>query len=181
MQSHPSSASRRLFFALWPPDDIRRTIEGYRSPTLLQGSRSRYVPADKLHLTLHFVGNVNAETEQCMREVAGGVRVECFEIVIDSPGYFSEARVAWVGCCRIPESLLSLHAQLEAALLSCDFCPDARPYTPHITLARKVACEPPAAPIQPTPWLVNEFVLVESASTGSGVEYTVLQRFPLNA
>ena len=52
-------ATGRLFLALWPPPDIQQRFAGCRD--VVVDADALKVPTDRMHLTLHFLGNVRRE------------------------------------------------------------------------------------------------------------------------
>ncbi|MDJ0834273.1 MAG: RNA 2',3'-cyclic phosphodiesterase [Gammaproteobacteria bacterium] len=169
----------RLFFALWPDASLREQITGLRKalPGLDQG---RLLVAGNLHLTLHFLGNIELERIDCFLQQAGKVKARSFSLELDTPGYFKRPQVAWLGCQRIPTGLVELHRQLGEHIENCGFKVEHRAYSPHMTLARKIRKRPELpTTVQALPWQVNEFVLIKSVSVEGGVEYRVRESFPL--
>jgi len=168
----------RIFFALWP-DTVMRGKLANASNWIPVELPARRVPDHNLHLTLHFIGNVYRDQLVCMQHQASLVEAEKFELDIDCQGYFNKPRVAWLGCSEIPGALRNLHRQLGQSLRHSDYQPESRRYHPHITLARKIKSIPKYSSFEPMRWQVDNFVLVESRSSGSGVEYRVLDSYHL--
>jgi len=79
---------------------------------------------------------------------------------------------------RVAHGAVALAAALDAAVASCDIQTDKRPYLPHITLARHVRHRPDIN-IKPIVWRAESFCLVESCSEPDGVQYKVIQQWPL--
>ena len=140
---------------------------------------ARRIPRGNLHLTLHFIGNVYFSDMACMREQASRVDADAFQLVIDRQGCFGKARVGWLGCSEIPAALVRLHQQLGMRLQSCAFQPEARPYNPHITIARKVGSIDSATEFDALVWPVREFALIEVQAIENGVQYRVVESWPL--
>src|SRR5574337_1162373 len=103
----------RLFLALWPDDEVRRALAARRDRCRWP-ARAAVVTDARLHLTLHFIGNVGADR---LDELAQGLRVPVppFELVLDRC-------VAWPGglvvieASHLPDGLRALHAALGSAL-----------------------------------------------------------------
>jgi 2'-5' RNA ligase len=168
----------RLFFALWPDDALRAQL--HRASNTINVERpARRVPHYNLHLTLHFIGNVFFGRMDCLRQQARRVRAEAFELSIDRQGYFSRPRVAWLGCREIPAGLSELHEQLGHRLKLCDYKPEARHYNPHVTVARKIGAIADSADFPPIAWKAEAFSLVEVRQVENGVQYCVIETFPL--
>ena len=60
----------RLFFALWPDDELRQTLKHHCKP-LLRHSGGRPVALDNLHITLAFLGSVDSGQRQCVGAGSG--------------------------------------------------------------------------------------------------------------
>ena len=172
-----SFKSRRLFFALWPSDQIRLSINNIF--TTYQPLNGRVMVPRNLHVTLHFLGLVNETSKDCMHAAAQTVKAESFQFDLDCFGHFSKAKIFWMGPQETPDQLLQLHERLGHAVGECGFVVDERRYAPHVTLMRK--CMNPAMEYENfcIPWIVEDFVLVESVQGTSGVEYRVVERYPL--
>jgi RNA 2',3'-cyclic 3'-phosphodiesterase len=173
-----STRMRRLFFALWPGDQVRQSIIETFS-TVSVPENSRVAQPENLHITLHFVGQVSPEEKGCLHNAANSINHKPFLINLDRLGYFNKAKICWLGCNGLPIELTQLHHDLGASLARCDYKSESREYKPHVTLIRKCM-----APVNTTkdfiiPWLVDEFVLVESISGPGGVNYKVIEKYPL--
>jgi len=148
----------RLFFALWPDDEVRLKIANNLDRFNLNQNKSRLVTNSNLHLTLHFVGNTS---------------------IADYSGFFKKPKVLWLGCQQAPRALYNLHQNLGQKIAQCAFEPEMRAYAPHVTVARKIIEAPASIPFEPVHWQVNRFVLVESISIPGGVRYEVVESYPL--
>ena len=169
----------RVFFALWPDEVLRESLSR-AGKTIPVKPPARRVPDYNLHLTLHFVGNVYLEQLACLRQQARRVKGPGFDLVIDTQGCFGRARVAWLGCSRVPAALQRLHQQLGLRLQQCDYQPEARRYDPHVTVARKITSVPEQTEFTALPWRVENFVLIESKPVDNGVKYCVIETYPLS-
>ncbi len=169
----------RLFFALWPDDELRSKINStYETFSDIQ-KKGRRVPLYNLHLTLHFLGNIPLDEVDCYIEKASEVKVKPFELSINHRGYFKKPRIVWLGLEQVPEGLVNLQQRLGQRISDCGFNPDKRLYNPHITVTRKISQNPGSQVVQPIPWEVNRFVLVISEPVDSGVRYRVKTSYPL--
>ena len=175
--------TRRLFFALWPTDQVRHSIVETFSQLPLSDKGLIMQPCN-LHVTLHFVGSVTEQVKDCMHTAAQTIYSEPFECNLDRFGSFRRARIFWMGCNNVSVELKQLHHKLAVALENCGYQAEKRTFSPHVTLKRKVVS--PAGHTEADqinfsiPWLVNEFVLVESHSDKQGVNYQVIEKYPLS-
>lgn len=163
----------RLFIALWPGPVTRDAVARWQQAWEWPG-RPAVVQRERLHLTLHFIGDVPA---QRVPELAGALKVpfQPFELRLVRAALWRTG-IAVLEPEHTPASLLRLHAALGAALASLELRVESRPFRAHVTLARRApgARPPPGHP--PVDWRVDDgYVLVRSLPGGSG--YEVLQRF----
>ena len=177
MSSDRGEARQRLFFALWPDEDVRLTLD--QAAGKLLGKRVKRVIAPNLHITLAFAGSVTTVVRSCLERAADDIQVPCFELSIDRLGHWPGPRILWVAPTHIPAELWSLADALRQAFEECDIEPDTRPYQPHITLARKANKAPESAGFPPLQWSISHFSLVESVTDPAGVRYRVLRSWAL--
>ena len=168
----------RIFFALWPNDALRDSLHR-ASKTIPVERPARRVPQYNLHLTLHFIGNVYFDQMACLQQQARLVEADAFEFNIDCQGYFKKPRVAWLGCSEVPTALSELHEQLGQRLQLCDYRPEKRRYNPHVTMARKIDRIPGPQSLEPIPWIAENFALIEVRQIDNGVQYRVIETYPL--
>jgi RNA 2',3'-cyclic 3'-phosphodiesterase len=164
----------RLFFALWPDADARARLEPLAAE-LAAAASGKPVPIAKVHLTLAFLGEVEPARIAVAVEAARRVRFPRFAFALDRVGSFRGARVAWAGCAQVPGPLAALAGDLCGRLAAAGFALEDRPYTPHATLARRIARNVATAAVAPIAWPVAGFSLVRS-ETGTG-RYAVLEAF----
>lgn len=141
----------------------------------------RGVPAENIHLTLVFLGSVDAAFRECAERAAAAVRVESFTLVLEKMACWSRAGVLWVGPRAAPVPLLELARELNAGLAACGLAPEPRPYAPHLTLGRQLRSCPDSGWIEPLSWEVSRFTLVQSRTRADGAHYEVLRSWPLNS
>lgn len=168
----------RLFFALWPNENVREQIAAALKTFSIKAGRR--VPRSNWHMTLHFIGNTSFEEKDCLHDKAGEVRAQPFQLLVDRAGYFKKPKILWLGCQQPAKALFDLQGELGARISHCEYQPETRPYSPHITVLRKVYERPQAQPFQPVPWRVDRFVLIESVTESDGIRYRVLEEYPLD-
>lgn len=97
---------------------------------------------DNLHLTLIFIGEVEWEKVQIIKEIMEGVSVEPFILKINGIGSFRRygGDIWWAGIDR-SKALMSIYHQLSINLRGKGFELENREYKPHLTLAREVVAE----------------------------------------
>jgi RNA 2',3'-cyclic 3'-phosphodiesterase len=135
----------RLFFAveLAPAVRAAASAAGRRLARALDdagGLDVRWIPEDNLHVTLRFLGEVDASRLGALHEVAiAPCGVTPFTIRVGGFGMFPPSgapRVIWMGIMSGADGLRALHADLSARLLPLGFEPERRAFSPHVTMAR---------------------------------------------
>ena len=170
--------SPRYFFALWPDPPARAQIGRLAREVALETCGRPTLP-DLVHLTLAFVGPQPAIRVDSLRRLAGLVRGRTFDLALDRVGVFEKVGVAWLGASTRQEELAALQADLTDALRSRGFPVDARPYTPHLTLARRATTPVERRLPQPIRWHVGGFTLVASETSGPAPVYRTIAQWPL--
>lgn len=175
----PSSAmpAQRLFFALWPPAELGRELYRLAGHALHGGGRR--VAPENTHLTLAFLGSVNASFQECAEQAAATVRVKSFALALEQMGCWPKSGILWIGPGQTPAPLLDLVRQLNAALAGCGYEADPRPYVAHLTLARKVHTRQTTRPVEPRAWEIDRFHLVQSHTHADGARYEILRSWEL--
>ena len=176
----PEADSRRLFFALWPDDALRHVL--YKETRrAVRASGGKPVPAENFHITLAFLGHLEAAGLAAARAAAEAAVGECFELVLERLGFWAEARVVWLGPAAIPAAGSRFAVTLRDALRAHGLNVDIRPFLPHLTLARKVTKPGNLGSLRAIRWPVREFLLVHSIPKRHASEYRRLASWPLRA
>ena len=177
----------RLFIAIEIPDDLKKMI--VRLHVEIPGAR--WVPAEQIHLTLAFLGEVEESAlEKLVRELAR-IDLPEFRLSFSGTGCFPDRRrprVLWVGVEPHPH-LQALAAAVREVLLACGVPREARSFSPHITLARlKIPASGEAAAffdrpevLKLPPFPVREFILFQSRLTPQGAVHSPVGNFALAA
>lgn len=169
------AARRRVYFALWPDDAVRAALVR-ATRRAVRRSGGKPTPAEKLHVTVAFLGGVDAAALERAR-TAPPVAVGAFTLPLDTLGTSGRTRILWLTCRHVPPALSALETTLWERLAAAGFEREPRLYRPHVTLARGArAVDEPVEPVQ---WPVTELALVESVPAGGGARYEVLERWPL--
>jgi len=177
MNSEAEKSRQRLFFALWPSEEVRSGLAEVIAS--LDVRRAKPVPAQNLHSTLLFLGSVTAQTRICAEKVGEGIAGQPFELRLDQIGFWPKSGILWLGAREMPESLTALVRDLHLGIAGCGIDLDARPFKPHVTLMRKALGVRRERRLDPITWRVDDFALVESKTTPDGAHYRVLTRWRL--
>ena len=133
----------RLFIGIELDDRVRESSAATADSIKRQLGRrldARWVPADNLHVTLWFIGNVAEErAAEIRRAVDRPFVTGAFDLHIAGLGAFPRSgapRVFWLGVQEGAEALALLYAELSMRLEPLGIAPERRPYSGHLTLAR---------------------------------------------
>ena len=164
----------RLFTALWPAPALRARLSSLRDAWRWPPGAKAVTDAN-LHLTLHFIGAFPrrriAELERALAALA------IAPTTLHTLG--ADVWSAGIAVLRFAADpvLSSLHDGIGAALTDFGVALDPRPFSPHVTLARRArGAEPPGA-VADLAWHASDFVLVESLPGASGASYCVIRSF----
>jgi len=176
----------RLFTGLEIPKAVGESL------SLLRGGLpgARWIDPENYHVTLRFVGDVDDDIAQEIAWLLGKVRRNHFELRLDGLQSFGGRRPRAVIAAVAPsQSVMELQAEHERLLRRVGLDPEARKYTPHVTLARlrdtssfEVADYLSArAAFRSPPFSVSRFVLFSSRASVGGGPYVVEAAYPLAA
>ncbi len=166
----------RLFFALWPGEDVRSRLGGVARECAEQVG-GRRVPDENLHLTLVFLGAVSAAQARAARELVDALGFAPFALSLDEVGFWSRTRIVWVGSSTLPDALTQLLERLNAGVAALGQAPERRRFAAHVTLIRR-ARRRPRLRVEPIAWAVSDLCLVRSELGAAGARYEVVARSP---
>ncbi|WP_211091463.1 RNA 2',3'-cyclic phosphodiesterase [Pseudothauera rhizosphaerae] len=170
----PPPPTERLFLALWPDRRLRSALARARDAWHWPPG-ARRVRTDKLHLTLHFIGAVARDRVPALAD-ALAVPFSPFELELTRSAPWPRG-LAVLEAEAVPPPLAALHAALAGVLRRAGLPVEARPFRPHLTLARRApGARPPEKPAA-LRWAVSGYVLAAS-DLGADGGYRVLARYP---
>jgi len=195
---HPSSLRPhpfvRLFFAVELPEEVRRRAAAHiaelqaRMPEV----RAGWERPEKMHITLKFMGEV--EPQACAVLAGAAERATStlapFRFVIEDAGAFPVRglpRVLWLGVRDASGSLAQLQKRLEEECEAAGFEREARPFHPHLTIARlrrpegarRLALLHQEKGFEPSEVFVDALLLIQSELGPTGSRYTERSRHKL--
>lgn len=174
----------RLFTALEIPRNAALSL------SLLRGGLpgARWVDVENYHITLRFIGDVDWRTAN---EVIDGLdRIERpeFQLQLTGTGAFGSKKPhsVWAGVSNSPE-MFALQSEIERICQRLGLAPDARKFTPHVTLARLrssrvedvVEYLSGRGNFITAPFTASRFVLMSSRDSVGGGPYLTEEVFPL--
>jgi 2'-5' RNA ligase len=185
----------RAFFGLPVPEAQRKQLDVYLAACAAKAPEFRWTPASNLHLTVRFVGYVESSVVEGIADHLAELRLAGlerplpgFEIEIGEVGTFKRGqlvRVVWLQVRAGAEPACELAAQVEAECGRAGLVPEARPFQPHLTLARARARDGAVlpsllAPPDLLPWHADELILYNSHLSRAGSVYEPLRRIRLS-
>lgn len=184
--------------ALDPDDAVRAAVAaavaGLRRAAGPAGRALRFGDPATVHLTLRFLGDV---AEARVDGVAAAVVVAAagsrpLALELRGAGAFPtphRARVVWLGLTGDLAPLAALAGALDLGLAPLGFPPEARPFTPHLTVARArarggapglaAALQAASTALAPVAWRAATLTLFESHLESGGARHVPLLRVPL--
>jgi RNA 2',3'-cyclic 3'-phosphodiesterase len=174
----------RLFTGIEIPGSVRIRLSLLRAP--IEGAR--WVDPDNMHITLRFVGEIDARTADDLASRLANIEVPRFTLSIRGVGAFGgrEPRAIWAGV-RADDALSMLQRANERAARAVGLAAALHAFKPHITLARLRGVRPAAVArfleengdLASEPLMVNRFVLFSARPGSGGAPYVVEEAYPL--
>jgi RNA 2',3'-cyclic 3'-phosphodiesterase len=122
---------------------IRALIERLQESIARGGSRQSrigWVSPDRVHLTLHFIGDLaDSSVGELTTAVGRPLDVAPFDLALGGLGLFplrGRPRVLWLGVERGSEGLGRLHEEMGKRVVALGLPLEERAFSPHVTLAR---------------------------------------------
>ena len=154
---------------------------------------ARWVPRENLHITIWFIGEVaDSAAAPLVEHLGSPLGLPPFRLVVNGCGAFPRSgapRVVWIGTAEGRDGLIAAHAALVERLAPLGYRPEARAFSPHLTVAR--VKEPGRAARAVRQALAEEpgncgqvqvraLTLFRSRLSSHGAVYEPLQRVPLS-
>jgi len=160
----------RLFVAVWPPPDVVTALHSLPRP---DEPGVRWVPAERWHVTLRFLGDASiGEVSEALDRAHLPGATAVLGPVVSRLG-LDAVVVPVAGLDRLAAAVTHATAALGRP-------PDPRPFAGHLTLARlrhRAACGIAGSPVHGS-FGVTEVALVESGNDGDGLRYTTVRTWP---
>lgn len=133
----------RCFIAIELDDELKRALAEIQRDLKSEPASKfvRWIAPDGIHLTLKFLGEVEAtrvtQLLEAMQRASRGIAA--FELDARGLGCFPDLarpNVVWVGVEGVVESAQQIAHRVEEECARLGFARDARGFTPHLTLGR---------------------------------------------
>jgi len=129
----------RLFVALDLPTIVRAALARLIAELAPKSRGARWVKAENLHVTLKFIGHVESANLRPIENALATLHsAEAVSLDFRGIGFFPNEyhpRVVWCGVQASP-NLAALATDIDRAFEPLGIEREARPYVPHLTLAR---------------------------------------------
>jgi 2'-5' RNA ligase len=134
----------RLFTAIELAPDTRQAVQRQQALVAANlksaGASLRLMPAEQLHLTVVFIGQVDEARAQAVAEaMRADLPLPPFDLEFGAAGVFpprGRARVLWLGLSQGAQQVSQVHAHVTERLASIGIPAEERPYSPHLTIGR---------------------------------------------
>ncbi|MCF3936035.1 RNA 2',3'-cyclic phosphodiesterase [Acuticoccus sp. M5D2P5] len=175
----------RLFTAITLPEDVRFWLTNLRGG--LRGAR--YIDPENYHITLRFIGDIDERTADEVAFALGKIRRAPIPIRLTGLGSFGNKKPHSVWARVEPSPALSeLQAEQERILQRVGLPPEARRFTPHVTIARLRGTSPREVAdwltirggFSAPPFTAEAFDLLSSKDSVGGGPYITEDRYPLS-
>jgi 2'-5' RNA ligase len=195
--SGDTGAWMRVFMAINPSPGIVAALRKLQRHLQqeLPGDDIRWVPADQIHLTLRFIGDLDPQRlEPLIAAMDEACRpVSPLHLGVGGLGVFPEGphpRIIWTGLTGDLATLQQLRTSVDAVCGTLGIRREEHEFRPHLTLARVKRLEPDGftrlAGLIDAPewrslgeWLVDRAELIQSILTPKGATYKPLETFSL--
>lgn len=178
----------RLFVAVPLPssicDELARLQIELKKSELCEG---RYTDAAQAHFTLVFIGSVNANELDAIKQALGTLSFPALMAQVGHVNFFQKRGEIGVIYLSITCPELTKLAHLVAEALSPWVVPEERPFDGHVTLIRvnrvqkgeKLIAFLHHLAVKPSAFPLDYFVLFASELGPEGPQYQELSRYPL--
>jgi 2'-5' RNA ligase len=132
----------RTFIAVPVSDEVKATIARVEEDLGGLGADVKWVDPRSVHLTLKFLGNVEAgrvgDVTSALRAALAGM--SACGIVVAGAGTFppgkKNVRVVWLGITEGKSALVEMASRVDEACAGLGFAREERPFSPHLTIGR---------------------------------------------
>jgi RNA 2',3'-cyclic 3'-phosphodiesterase len=174
-----------------------RLFTGFELPAAVVGQLAlmrggivdaRWLEPEDYHITLRFIGDIDARTARDIDETLGDIRRPKAQVRFEELSWFGGDKPrALVAKVKAEPALMDLQAEQERRLRRIGIEPETRKYTPHVTLARLRGAGQAAiasylathGAVVADAFTAERFVLYSAREGSGGGPYVVEAAYPL--
>ena len=174
----------RLFTGLELPEEVVGQLALMRGGVV----GARWLEPEDYHITLRFIGDIDARVARDIDEILGDIRRPEAPIRFEGLSWFGGDKPrAIVAKVKADPALVDLQAEQERRLRRIGIEPETRKYTPHVTLARLRGASQTAVAsylalrgaLIVDSFTAERFVLYSAREGSGGGPYVVEAAYPL--
>lgn len=164
----------RYFLAITPDPETCLAIHTWRERNW--HTLGRAVPAQNYHMTMAFLGSIDARQRQVLDETMDSLSIAPLQMRLDKTGYWSKNGILWLGSSEPSASVKTLADECRRAANKAGIRVDRKRFEPHLTLARNET-RLPQAPLEEPDFTLqtSEILLYQSVFDKSAVRYLPLR------
>lgn len=176
----------RTFVAIELPNEIKSYLFEIQNKLKNLPAKIKWVAKKHLHLCLLFIGEVNENKLQQIKERLNKIKFKKFEVHLDKIRFFPDEnyiRIIWVGL-NPKDKIIKLQQKIDSELL--DLIKRDKEFKAHLTLGRvkfvknkQEFKEKLKIEIEKKNFEINEFKLIKSDLSKDGPQYTNLEVYKL--
>jgi len=182
---------KRIFIGIPISGKIKPILPSIKFAIICNPNYIKWIPLENIHLTLSFLGNIRTDDmPNLIESLEKKITSNNFQFAISGAGVFPSSnypKVLWLGIGKGLDELTSLQRQVENSIRKYIENSQGTIFTPHITIAkiRRLHGKIDVLPFLNTVYSpieldVNSISLFESQLLPEGVQYSILNTFPLN-
>lgn len=185
--------SIRAFIAVELPQALTADIQRLQDKLKKQGLHLRWIRPQNIHLTLKFLGNIDAKDVVYITKTLGQAVQphNAFTLAPQGLGIFpnlKNPKVVWIGVSGDTAKLVALQRSIDDALHILGFAKEKRPFRGHLTIGRvkgRIDSRRIAEALKSCglftsdPFNVDRLALIKSDLRPQGPIYTKLEIVPL--
>jgi RNA 2',3'-cyclic 3'-phosphodiesterase len=195
LYANDEMSEQRVFCAIELPADVRAHAAQHiaRLREIAPDVRASWERAEKMHITLKFLGEIDSERVVNLQSAAERAMssVAPFDLSIEGTGAFPQsrlARVLWLGVADASGGLRRLQQRLEDECAREGFAHDEKRFHPHLTIARlrhpsgakHLAALHSEMSFKTDSFSITELIVIRSELGPRGSSYTEISRHHLS-
>ncbi len=173
----------RSFIAIKLSEDIRSVLKDIQDQLKAINCSIKWIEPKNLHLTLKFIGNIEINKLNAVKEIMKMIPSNNTLIQLDSIKVFpniKKPRIIWVGVTEKTPMLINIANYLNETLSTIGIPKEEKAFTPHITIGRVktsknlhelIKCMEQISIPKETKQMVTNITLFKSTLTPTGPIY----------